>query len=69
MTHALRTIFVKREDPSSRQQCTAEIVRRAKDSASGWPKIMIFPEATTHSREVHLKFKKGAFLPGLPIQV
>lgn len=30
---------------------------------------MIFPEATTHSREVLLHFKKGAFLPGLPVQV
>ena len=69
VTHTLRTIYVDRDNPASRKECTDEIVRRAQDSAAGWPKILIFPEATTHSREVLLQFKKGAFLPGVPVQV
>ena len=67
--HAWRAIYIHRDDPSSRKQCTSEILRRAEDSAAGWPKILIFPEGTTHSTEVLLHFKKGAFLPGLPVQV
>lgn len=69
ITHTLRTIYVNRDDPSSRQRCTSEILRRSRDKEAGWPKVMLFPEATTHSREVLLHFKKGAFLPGLPVQV
>jgi lysophosphatidylcholine acyltransferase/lyso-PAF acetyltransferase len=68
ITHTLRTIYVARDDPSSRKQCTAEIVRRSQNREAGWPKVMLFPEATTHSNEVLLQFKKGAFLPGLPVQ-
>ena len=69
ITHTLRTIYVARDDPSSRKQCTAEIVRRSQNREAGWPKVMLFPEATTHSNEVLLQFKKGAFLPGVPVQV
>lgn len=69
ITRTLRTIYVARDDPLSRQHCTSEIIRRSKDQEAGWPRVMIFPEATTHSREVLLHFKKGAFLPGLPVQV
>ena len=68
-THSLRTIYVNRNDLLSRQRCTAELQRRARDQEAGWPKVMLFPEGTTHSREVLLQFKKGAFLPGLPVQV
>ena len=65
----MRTIYVARDNPASRRECTDEILRRAQDSGAGWPKILIFPEATTTSREVLLHFKKGAFLPGVPVQV
>ena len=57
-----------RNDPASRLSCTEEIKRRARDEDEGWPKVMVFPEATTTSREVLLQFKKGAFLPALPVQ-
>ena len=65
----MRAIYVSRDNPASRRECTDEILRRAKDSAAGWPKILIFPEATTHSTEVLLEYKKGAFLPSVPVQV
>jgi lysophosphatidylcholine acyltransferase/lyso-PAF acetyltransferase len=68
VTHALRAIYVARDDPASRRECTDEILRRVQDSAAGWPKILIFPEATTHSTEVLLEYKKGAFLPSVPVQ-
>ena len=67
--HAMRMIFVDRFDPDSRKRCTAEIICRAKGVDIGWTKTLIFPEATTINREVLLQFKKGAFLPGLPVQV
>ncbi|CAI8034716.1 Lysophosphatidylcholine acyltransferase 1 [Geodia barretti] len=68
VTHTMRAIYVSRDNPASRRECTDEILRRAKDSAAGWPKILIFPEATTHSTEVLLEYKKGAFLPSVPVQ-
>ena len=67
--HAVKMIFVDRNDPDSRKKCIDEINRRAKDSESCWPQILIFPEGATHNGETLLQFKKGAFIPGLPVQV
>ena len=67
--HAVKTIFVDRNDPDSRKKCIDEINCRAKHSESCWPQILIFLEGATHNGEALLQFKKGAFIPGLPLQV
>ncbi len=64
---ALRTIFVDRDHHTSCTDTGKEIYRRAV-SGGQWPKLMIFPEATTTNRKVILKFKLGAFSPKVPVQ-
>ena len=46
ITRTLRTIYVSREDSSSRMKAVQEIRRRAQ-SRGEWPKVLIFPEGTT----------------------
>lgn len=56
-----------REDPHSRQTTIREIIQRA-NSKEDWPQILIFPEGTCTNRTSLIKFKPGAFYPGVPIQ-
>ncbi|RWS07769.1 1-acylglycerophosphocholine O-acyltransferase 1-like protein [Dinothrombium tinctorium] len=56
-------ILVKREDPSSRKDVMQEIIERSKTE-----QIFIYPEGTNGNRLFLLKFKSGAFKPGLPVQ-
>ncbi|EGK96404.1 AGAP000596-PC [Anopheles gambiae str. PEST] len=60
-------IYVCREDPHSRQTTIREIIQRA-NSKEDWPQILIFPEGTCTNRTSLIKFKPGAFYPGVPIQ-
>ena len=46
ITRTLRTIYVSREDSSSRMKAVQEIRRRVQ-SRGEWPKVLIFPEGTT----------------------
>ena len=59
-------IFLDRNDPHSRSKAKAEIERRARQP--GWPHLLIFPEATTTNQSCLLRFKRGAFDLGLPVQ-
>ena len=43
MAKALRTIFVKRDDPDSKMKAAQEIQRRAS-SGGVWPKVLLVPE-------------------------
>lgn len=67
LTKALRTIYVNRDDTDSKMKAAHEIQRRAL-SGGVWPKVLLFPEGTTHNRKLLISFKKGAFLPKLPVQ-
>ncbi|VEL31910.1 unnamed protein product [Protopolystoma xenopodis] len=60
-------ILVSREDPKSRQNTIFEINRRCK-SSDGWPQLVIFPEGTCTNRSCLIRFKTGAFIPGVPVQ-
>lgn len=60
-------VYVKREDPNSRQNTIQEIKRRA-ETGGDWPQIVIFPEGTCTNRSCLITFKPGAFYPGVPVQ-
>ena len=68
-----QSIYVKREDPNSRQGTVKEIVRRTNlschpDPAERWPQLFIFPEGSCSNRKALMSFKLGAFYPGKPVQ-
>lgn len=60
-------IYVQREDPNSRQNTITEIIERAR-SDEEWPQVAIFAEGTCTNRKALIKFKGGAFYPGVPVQ-
>ena len=57
------TIFVKRESQSSRQETIEMIKKAAKDT-----RIAICPEGVCGNGTQLMKFKVGAFTPGLAVQ-
>lgn len=62
-------IMVNRSTASSRQQTLVEITRRAQDTSSLAPQLMIFPEGTIDNQRCLFQFKRGAFEPGVPVQM
>ncbi len=44
------------------------MIRRRSQSTSPWPQIFIFPEGTNTNRRKLIRFKLGAFSPGVPVQ-
>ena len=63
---ATQCIFVDRKDANSRAVTRDALLARAADDR--WPRVLMFPEATTTNQEALLRFKPGAFLAGLPVQ-
>ena len=51
-------VYVKREDPDSRQNTIREIKKRAATGGM-WPQIIIFPEGTCTNRSCLISFKPG----------
>lgn len=62
-----QAIFVRREEPESRQETAREISRRVC-SSEPWKQFLIFPEGTTSNRKALMTFKPGGFLPGKTVQ-
>lgn len=62
-----QAIFVDREDPNSRHN-TVQTMKDRSATGGEWPQIAIFPEGTCTNRSCILKYKSGAFLPGVPVQ-
>ncbi|XP_055911894.1 lysophosphatidylcholine acyltransferase [Eupeodes corollae] len=60
-------IYVAREDPNSRQTTIREIISRCT-SSEDWQQVVIFAEGTCTNRSALIKFKPGAFYPGVPVQ-
>lgn len=65
---ALQLIAVDRQHPDGRKMALDEFKRRAEDDHAGWPAFAIFPEGTCTNRRSLIQFKRGAFVPGLPVQ-
>ncbi|KAL1522060.1 hypothetical protein AB1Y20_021704 [Prymnesium parvum] len=66
VARAMHTIFVDRSEPASRDQARRAIRERAV--GSGWPRVSIFPEGTTTNGEALIRFRAGAFEPGVAVQ-
>ena len=67
MVDLTQAIYVGRENANSRQTSIQQIIKRAR-SKGEWSQIFIFPEGTCTNRSSLIKFKLGAFLPGVPVQ-
>ncbi len=58
---------VYRRSAESRREAAEAISTRARHPGD-WPQIFIFPEGTNTNRRKLIKFKLGAFNPGVPVQ-
>ena len=69
-----QSIIVKRDDDYSKRKASKEILMRAqyvekyKNEEESWPQVGLFPEGGISNKEFLMKFKKGAFRPGKPVQ-
>mmetsp|Transcript_22264 Transcript_22264/g.41744 ORF Transcript_22264/g.41744 Transcript_22264/m.41744 type:complete len:527 (+) Transcript_22264:311-1891(+) len=68
VARAGQIISVKRDDPNGRKNALDEFVRRARTTEENWRQLFVFPEGTCTNRKALIKFKRGAFVPGMPIQ-
>uniref|UniRef100_A0A3Q3BV95 Lysophosphatidylcholine acyltransferase 4 n=1 Tax=Haplochromis burtoni TaxID=8153 RepID=A0A3Q3BV95_HAPBU len=62
-----QSVLVSRRDPESRKEAVSELNKRVTSDGS-WPQILMFPEGTTTNGRCLLRFKTGAFVPGVPVQ-
>eukprot|EP00792_Barthelona_sp_PAP020_P012413 TRINITY_DN7083_c0_g1_i1.p1 TRINITY_DN7083_c0_g1~~TRINITY_DN7083_c0_g1_i1.p1 ORF type:complete len:357 (+),score=86.83 TRINITY_DN7083_c0_g1_i1:253-1323(+) len=58
--------FINRDDPAAKNLLIDEI--RKRSTRIGWSPLAIFPEGTTTNGFQLIKFKKGAFVSGAPVQ-
>eukprot|EP01083_Nonionella_stella_P092611 259297_1 len=64
-----QSLTVDRDDQDSRSRMQREIIRRAKlPPDERFLPMCIFPEGTSTNGKAMLRFKLGAFRPGVPIQ-
>ena len=69
-----QNIIVNRNEDSSKRKASKEILMRVqydekyKSEDETWPQFGLFPEGGISNKEFLMKFKKGAFRPGKPIQ-
>eukprot|EP01059_Diplonema_ambulator_P013544 TRINITY_DN2405_c0_g1_i1.p1 TRINITY_DN2405_c0_g1~~TRINITY_DN2405_c0_g1_i1.p1 ORF type:complete len:553 (+),score=136.43 TRINITY_DN2405_c0_g1_i1:88-1746(+) len=62
----LQFIFVERSNKKDKNSVIDVIKSRA--SQPGWPAVAMFPEGTTTNGKALINFKRGAFMPGVPVQ-
>jgi 1-acyl-sn-glycerol-3-phosphate acyltransferase len=62
------TVFVDRSDGDSRHATMEAIKTHCSEWCLGQRPMLIFPEGTTTNGESILEFKKGAFVPGVPVR-
>ncbi|XP_055931129.1 lysophosphatidylcholine acyltransferase-like isoform X2 [Argiope bruennichi] len=60
-------LFVTSEDPDSRREI-AEKIRERVTSCKDFEQLLLFPEGGCGNRKALLRFKLGAFAPGVPVQ-
>eukprot|EP00096_Caligus_rogercresseyi_P003272 TRINITY_DN1601_c0_g1_i1.p1 TRINITY_DN1601_c0_g1~~TRINITY_DN1601_c0_g1_i1.p1 ORF type:complete len:349 (+),score=119.01 TRINITY_DN1601_c0_g1_i1:260-1306(+) len=63
-----QTIFVDRRKSDSRKATMEMIRKRALDPDNDYTQVFLCPEGTNTNRKVLIKFKIGAFAPGVPVQ-
>merc|ERR1712038_1604429 len=65
----MQVMIVNRSSKDSRKHVLEDLKRRAMETLEGrWPHTIIFPEGTCTNNQALVKFKVGAFYPGLPVQ-
>eukprot|EP00128_Syssomonas_multiformis_P017005 Colp12_sorted_trinity150504_noHs@3629 len=66
MLKANQTIMVQREDRNARKTVLEAINQRTRSGE--YLPLMVFPEGTTTNTSCIMQFKRGAFVPGMPVQ-
>ena len=61
-------IYVRRDDPHSRENVKKEVLSRTSSVNEGWSQVVFSPEGMCSNRKALLPYKLGAFYPGKPIQ-
>jgi len=65
----LQSITVDRNSEESKKAASEEIQARSVGNKKGlYPPLLIFPEGTTTNGKGLIKFRVGAFVPGVPVQ-
>lgn len=69
---ALQPIVVDRNSRDSRRESMRAITERSRQSVdpdqASWPQLVIFPEGSTGNGSEIMRFRLGAFTPGVAIQ-
>ena len=65
---SLQCIFVNRNSVESRDDTIHQIQERATAKPGVWPQLLIFPEGTTGNGRSIMRFRTGAFIPGVAVQ-
>lgn len=63
-----QTILVDRQNKQAKQDSLDELVRRADAENEYWPYFLVFPEGTCTNRTSLIRYQRGAFVPGKPVQ-
>ncbi|CAB4066903.1 LPCAT1_2 [Lepeophtheirus salmonis] len=63
-----QTIFVDRRKSDSRKETMEMIRKRSLDPDNDYTQLFLCPEGTNTNRKVLIRFKVGAFAPGVPVQ-
>mmetsp|Transcript_16998 Transcript_16998/g.21732 ORF Transcript_16998/g.21732 Transcript_16998/m.21732 type:complete len:532 (+) Transcript_16998:252-1847(+) len=66
---AAQTILVNRESKQGKEESLNELIRRIEEKDPRWPKFLVFPEGTCTNRKRLIQFKRGSFVPGVPVQL
>jgi len=67
LLRAVQPVFVTRTEEKSRSQALNRLRDRVS-SPDRWPQVIIFPEGTCHNGKSLIKFQRGAFVVGVPVQ-
>ena len=54
--------------PSGQGHTADRIIERTRDHPDLWPPLALFPEGTTTTGKILMKFHTGAFISGVPVQ-
>ena len=61
-----QSVFIMRQAADSRKNVHDLIKNRALEPS--WPQVFLYPEGTVTNAKALIKFKVGAFKPGVPVQ-
>jgi len=68
VAQAMQCVFVDRKNPDDRERVRLMLLERARAEPGKFPPLLLFPEGTTGNGASLLRFQKGIFAAGQPVQ-